>query len=112
MLDPAPSAPTPLLAARGLTRRVGDRVLFGGLDLSVRAGAALRVTGASGSGKTSLLRVLAWLDAPDTGTLTLDGRSPSAWGAPVWRSRVALVAQEPAQRPPTPPRPAASGPGA
>jgi putative ABC transport system ATP-binding protein len=100
--DPAPSAPTPHLTAQGLTRRVGDRVLFEGLDLSLGAGEMLRVTGASGSGKTSLLRLLAWLDPPDAGAVALNGRSPSDWGAPAWRSRVALVAQEPPRLPGSP----------
>lgn len=102
MPDAPIAAPPARLIAQGLGQRVGERVLFSGVDVEVRAGAPVRVTGASGSGKTSLLRLLAWLDAPTAGTLTLDGQPPEQWGAPVWRSRVALVAQEPARLPESP----------
>lgn len=51
-----------------LTR--GDRVLFQGLDLELRAGEALSLTGANGSGKTSLLRAVAGFIRPDQGQIT------------------------------------------
>lgn len=48
----------------GLTFARGDRRLFEGLDLTVRPGEALWVGGPNGSGKTSLLRLLAGLAQP------------------------------------------------
>jgi heme exporter protein A len=54
-----------------LTR--GPRLLFQNLSFDVRAGEALVLRGANGSGKTSLLRVLAGLTAPDGGRATWDG---------------------------------------
>ena len=39
----------------------GDRAVFAGLDLEVKPGRALLLTGANGSGKSSLMRVLAGL---------------------------------------------------
>ncbi len=84
-----------ILSARGLTRRVGDRVLFAGLDLEVGPGLACRVAGPSGSGKTQLLRCLARLSPLDEGTVTLGGRTSEAWGAPAWRAEVCYVAQRP-----------------
>ena len=47
-----------MLAARGLSCRRGDRTVFAGLDIALGPGEAVLVTGANGSCKTSLLRIL------------------------------------------------------
>ena len=47
-----------------------------GLDLSLQPGDALAVTGPSGSGKSTLLHLIGGLDAPDSGSLRLDGEDP------------------------------------
>jgi heme exporter protein A len=64
---------TGMLSAQGLTCVRGDRPLFAGVDLSVAAGEWLHVRGANGSGKTSLLRLLAGLSHPEAGQVTWDG---------------------------------------
>jgi heme exporter protein A len=53
----------------------GDRVLFRALDFELGAGEAIRVAGANGSGKTSLLRLLCGLASPAEGEVRWDGRS-------------------------------------
>ena len=51
----------------------GGRDVFSGLDFEVRAGEALAVTGRNGSGKTSLLRLIAGLLTPAGGSIALEG---------------------------------------
>lgn len=62
------------LHARALTLARGERLLFAGLSFTVAAGQALRVLGANGAGKTSLLRVLCGLSRPDEGEVLWHGR--------------------------------------
>lgn len=57
------------LSLSGLTVTRGERRLFKGLDLHLKAGEALVLTGANGAGKTSLLRAIAGLLRPDAGTV-------------------------------------------
>ncbi len=58
-----------LLEARGVTKRLGGRTLFDGLDLILRPGMRLGLVGANGSGKTTLLRVLNGEIAADSGSV-------------------------------------------
>jgi heme exporter protein A len=62
-----------LLQGRGLGLVRGERRLFGDLDLAVGSGELLRIEGPNGSGKTSLLRVIAGLIEPDDGELLWRG---------------------------------------
>ncbi|MDQ1154738.1 heme ABC exporter ATP-binding protein CcmA [Brevundimonas sp. SORGH_AS_0993] len=57
------------LTLSGLTVSRGERRLFDGLDLTLKAGELLTLTGANGAGKTSLLRAIAGLLRPDAGTV-------------------------------------------
>jgi heme exporter protein A len=61
------------LSGRGVTCVRGGRVVFAGLDFEATAGEVLAVTGANGSGKTSLLRLIAGLLIPAEGTVALEG---------------------------------------
>jgi heme exporter protein A len=73
-------APGAVLAAHGLTLLRGNRALFSGLSFSVAPGQMLVLRGANGSGKTSLLRVLAGLVTADEGRVSFAGT--------VWRGLV------------------------
>jgi heme exporter protein A len=61
------------LSGRGLKCVRGDREVFSGLEFESAAGEALAVTGRNGSGKTSLLRLIAGLLHPAGGSIELSG---------------------------------------
>jgi heme exporter protein A len=64
-----------MLSAHGLTCVRGQNCLFAGLDLAVEPGQCLHVRGENGSGKTSLLRLLAGLSQPAVGTIDWCGQA-------------------------------------
>ena len=61
------------LSGRGVRCVRGGREVFSGLDFEAAAGEALAVTGPNGSGKTSLLRLIAGLLTVSAGSIGLEG---------------------------------------
>ncbi|MFL5342172.1 MAG: ABC-F family ATP-binding cassette domain-containing protein [Gemmataceae bacterium] len=59
-----------LLTAAGISKSLGGRPLFSGLDVALTPGTKLGLLGANGSGKSTLLRVLAGELPPDGGSVT------------------------------------------
>ena len=68
------SAGRAILTGRGLAYRPTDRTVLEDVDVEVVPGEMLAVTGPSGSGKSSLLALLAGLAVPAEGEVRLDGR--------------------------------------
>lgn len=66
------------LSLRNVTCVRGDRTVFSDLSLEVERGAALVVRGANGSGKSSLLRLIAGLLRPAAGKVEWRGVDPDA----------------------------------
>ena len=64
-----------MLQAQGLACLKGDRLLFRNLDLALAPGEMLRVAGANGCGKSSLLRILCGLSSPEAGQVLWLGNS-------------------------------------
>ncbi|MET8004316.1 ABC transporter ATP-binding protein [Nonomuraea glycinis] len=62
-----------VLVGQALTKRFGQTVALGGVDLAVRAGEAVAIMGPSGSGKSTLLHCLAGIMKPDGGEVRLLG---------------------------------------
>ncbi|CAB3815850.1 ABC transporter ATP-binding protein [Achromobacter animicus] len=89
-------APLPVLQARGLALRYpgADGAVFDGVDLDLARGEVVAVLGASGAGKSSLLRVLAGLQPATAGTLLMEG-APLTGVHP----RVAVAFQDPSLLP-------------
>jgi ABC-2 type transport system ATP-binding protein len=66
----------PTLSARGLTKRWAGRAVIEDLELTLLSGTVTWLGGRNGTGKTTLLRVLAGLIDPDAGEVTIDGLDP------------------------------------
>ncbi|BCU56191.1 aliphatic sulfonates ABC transporter ATP-binding protein [Enterobacter kobei] len=67
---------TPLVL-NGVTKRYGQNTILNGLDLHIPAGQFVAVVGRSGGGKSTLLRLLAGLEKPQSGEI-LAGSTPLA----------------------------------
>ena len=65
--------PAPVISVRNLTNRFGKNTIHQGLDLDVLRGEVLGVVGASGSGKSVLLRSIVGLQKPSAGSITVLG---------------------------------------
>ena len=70
MADDGPGADLDLA---GLTKRYGEFAAVDALDLTVPAGSFFALLGPSGCGKTTTLRMVAGLEVPTSGTITLAG---------------------------------------
>ena len=63
------------LSIQQLSLRTGTRTLVAALDLTLEPGELLGILGTNGAGKSTLLTVLAGLERPSSGQITLDGNS-------------------------------------
>jgi iron(III) transport system ATP-binding protein len=85
------------LQVDGLVHAYGATPVLGGVDLTVRPGELVAVLGASGCGKTTMLRSIAGLVVPTGGRIHIGGREVVANGrerVPIERRRVGLVFQD------------------
>ena len=56
-----------LLAGRAITKSFGSRLILDGADLAIEPNARIGVVGPNGGGKSTLLKILAGLEAADSG---------------------------------------------
>jgi len=101
-LTPIPPIPADLVA-EDLACRRGERLVFAGVSFRLPPGGALVLTGANGSGKTSLLRLLAGLIMPAAGWLAW-GATPIADDAAGHRTRLHYVGHQDGVKPVLTPR--------
>ena len=73
---------------------VADQLVLQDVDFEVAPGEFVAITGPSGGGKTTFLKLLLGLHQPTSGTIDLDGRraDPELWRA--WRAHVGVVSQD------------------
>lgn len=95
MSNQAHSGNIPVLQAEALGRSVRDKVLVADASFAVHKGETVAIVGPSGSGKSSLLRLLNRLDEPSTGTVFLDAVDYRQIAPRELRRRVGMVTQRP-----------------
>lgn len=93
------------LRVEALYKHYGDHEVLKGVSLQARSGDVISMIGASGSGKSTMLRCINFLEQPDAGSITLDGqtiemrkgrsgtRSPHQAQLQNLRTRLAMVFQ-------------------
>ena len=84
---------TPLIHARGLTKRFGEFTAVDGIDFDVQQGEAFGFLGPNGAGKTSTMRMIACVSPVSDGTLRILGLDPLTDG-PRIRSRLGVIPQQ------------------
>lgn len=90
-----PSSTSVVLRAEHLGRTVGDKVLVQDANFELQTGEVLAITGSSGSGKTSLLRLLNRLDEPTSGTVFVEGTDYRKIPPRELRRKLGMVTQRP-----------------
>ena len=64
---------TPLVELRGIRKTFGNNTVLDGVDLAVHSGEAIAIIGPSGTGKSTILRIICGLLAPDVGEVYVNG---------------------------------------
>jgi ATP-binding cassette subfamily B protein RaxB len=88
--------PGPEVRGQGLTFRYdpSDPPIFENLDFTIPAGSLVAITGPSGAGKTTFMRMLLGLLLPAEGQLLVDGQRLTPATVAAWRSRIGAVMQD------------------
>lgn len=93
----APASAAPLLEFKRVGKRYGGRVVLNDLSFEVARNEFVVLLGPSGAGKTTVLRLIAALEAPTQGEITVAGQPLSRIrrrGVPMMRRSIGLVLQD------------------
>ena len=84
----------PVVSLVGVRFSYGTHVVLDDLDLAVGAGESLALVGRSGSGKSTVLKLIDRLLLPDAGGVVVEGRDTREWNPINLRRRIGYVLQE------------------
>ena len=84
-----------LFSIEGVHLEIGGVAVLRGVDAEIRGGRLVAIAGASGSGKSSLLRLCNRLESPTTGVVRCDGVDVASIDVGALRRRVGMVFQRP-----------------
>lgn len=90
-----PDTLIPTVQAHGLRLANGGHLVCQGLDLAIPRGRITVIVGPNACGKSTLLRALARLLAPEAGQVVLDGKDIRRYGARELATRLGLLPQSP-----------------
>jgi polar amino acid transport system ATP-binding protein len=82
-----------VVEVKGLHKSFGTLEVLKGIDVSVLEGEVIAVIGASGSGKSTMLRCINWLEAPTKGSVTFRGEAVNPDNLIQVRRRIGMVFQ-------------------
>ncbi len=82
-----------MIEAHGLTKRYGDKTAVDGLTFTVHPGIVTGFLGPNGAGKSTTMRMIAGLDAPTQGSVTVNGRDYRRSPAPMAELGILLEAR-------------------
>ena len=83
----------PMIRARSLTKRFGERVAVSGIDFDVNPGEFFGFLGPNGAGKTTTMRMIAGVSPRSSGELEILGGDPDRDGARI-RAEIGVVHQQ------------------
>src|SRR5262245_20840324 len=63
----------PVIDVRGLRKSFANVEVLKGIDFQVQRGKTVSILGSSGSGKSTMLRCINWLEQPDSGSIHIAG---------------------------------------
>jgi ABC-2 type transport system ATP-binding protein len=86
---------TPVLVARNLEKRYGQRVAIEDVSFSLHRGEVLALLGPNGAGKTTILRLLAGLLRPTCGTIAIEGVDQTSGGWSSARTALGFLTETP-----------------
>lgn len=69
-----PCGDTPLVELKGISKQFGHNAVLNHVDFTLNSGEAIAIIGPSGTGKSTILRIIAGLLAPDDGDVWIGGR--------------------------------------
>ncbi|GHD91069.1 ATP-binding cassette domain-containing protein [Streptomyces naganishii] len=72
-----------MIEAQQLTKRYGEKTAVDGLDFTVKPGSVTGFLGPNGAGKSTTMRMIVGLDAPTSGTVTVNGQRYARHQAPL-----------------------------
>ena len=82
-----------MIEVRGLTKKYGDKLAVDDLTFTVRPGIVTGFLGPNGAGKSTTMRMILGLDAPTSGTATVNGRPYRDYTAPLHEAGALLEAR-------------------
>ena len=85
------------LSLKAITKKFGGRTILHNLDLTVGDGECVALLGPSGCGKSTALRLIAGLDQPESGSISIDGTEMN--NVPAEDRRIGMVFQSYARWP-------------